>query len=168
MDLFYKINPNISISKSTFYPSSNIKILPKIISDYLLMNNFAFSSTIYKITKNHITIQESTSSFSNSILCLNKINTSTALEDIEEAFIHRDIPIKILKKRESRRLVNDISDFLLVSSSYRTQLLKGGLVIKNQKKAVRDYINQYKLVYKCFTCNKIGHLTRNCKLKSKL
>ena len=30
-----------------------------------------------------------------------------------------------------------------------------------------DYINQYKLVCKCFTCNKIGHLTKNCELKSK-
>ena len=28
-DLFYEINPDISISKSTFYASGNIKILPK-------------------------------------------------------------------------------------------------------------------------------------------
>ena len=55
-DLFCKINLNISISKSTFYPSSNIKILAKTITDYLLMNNFVFRNTIYKITKNHGTI----------------------------------------------------------------------------------------------------------------
>ena len=45
----------MSISKSTFYPSGNIKILPKATSDYLLMNNFDFSNTIDKITNKHIT-----------------------------------------------------------------------------------------------------------------
>ena len=65
-------------------------------SDYLLMNSFSFSNTIYRITKNHITIKESTNSFSNSILDLNKINISTTLENNKEAFIHRDIPIKNL------------------------------------------------------------------------
>ena len=64
-DLFYEINPDLSISKSTLYPSGNIKILPKATSDYLLMKNFAFSSTIYRITKQHMTIGESTHSFSN-------------------------------------------------------------------------------------------------------
>ena len=111
-DLFQEINLNTSILKSTFYPSGNINILPKATSDYLLTNNFAFNSTIYKITKKHITIQESTHSFSNSILCLNKISTSTALEDIEEPFIYRDIPMKNLReKRESQWLADGISDF---------------------------------------------------------
>ena len=33
---------------------------------------------------------------------------------------------------------------------------------------MRDYINQDRLIYKCLTCNKIGHLTKNCKVKAKL
>ena len=33
---------------------------------------------------------------------------------------------------------------------------------------MRDYINREKLIYKCYTCNKIGRLTKNCKLKDKL
>ena len=32
-DLFYEINPDISISRTTFYPSGNIKILPKTTFD---------------------------------------------------------------------------------------------------------------------------------------
>ena len=32
LDLFYKINSDLSTSKSTFYPSANIKILPKTTS----------------------------------------------------------------------------------------------------------------------------------------
>ena len=46
-------------------------------------------------------------------------------------------------------------------------MLKNGLSINNQNKAVRDYINRDKLIYKCYTCNKIGHLTKNYKLKDK-
>ena len=65
------------------------------------MNNFVFRNTIYKITKNHGTIYKSTHPFSDSVLCLNKINILTALEDIEGAFIHRDIPAKNLKKTRS-------------------------------------------------------------------
>ena len=52
-DLFYEINPDISISKSTFYASGNIKILPKSLSDYFLIYYY---NAIYRITKNHITI----------------------------------------------------------------------------------------------------------------
>ena len=96
-DFFYEVNPNISILKSTFYSSGNIKILSKTTSDYLLINDYHFSNALYRLTKKHITIEESTNSFSNSTLCLNKINVSTTLDDIEEAFIYRDIPIKNLK-----------------------------------------------------------------------
>ena len=32
LDLFYKINSDLSNSKSTFHPSANIKILPKTTS----------------------------------------------------------------------------------------------------------------------------------------
>ena len=40
--------------------------------------------------------------------------------------------------------------------------------INNRKKAVKDYINRDKLIYKRYTYNKIGHLTKNCKLKDRL
>ena len=43
-------------------------------------------------------MEESTYSFSNSTLCVNKVNTAITLEDIEEAFIYKDIPIKNLKR----------------------------------------------------------------------
>ena len=53
-NLLYEINLDISISKSTFYPSGNIKILPKPTSDYLLMNNLSFSnSSFYNNQKTH-------------------------------------------------------------------------------------------------------------------
>ena len=102
-DLFCEINPNVKILKSTFYTAGNIKILPKTISDYLLINDYAFSNGLYRLTKKHITIEESTNTFSNSTLCLNKRNTTTTLEDMEEAFIYRDIPIKNL--RRSKKLM---------------------------------------------------------------
>ena len=58
--------------------------------------------------------------------------------------------------------------FSLVNNSDRSELLKGCLVINNKRKAVRDYINRERLIYKCYTCNKTGYLTKNCKLKAKL
>ena len=58
--------------------------------------------------------------------------------------------------------------FELVNNSNRSEFLKGGLSINNQKKAVRDYINRDKLICKCFTCNKIGRPTKSYKLKDKL
>ena len=38
--------------------------------------------------------------------------------------------------------------FNLVNNSDRPELLKGGILVNNQKKAVRDYINREKLIYK--------------------
>ena len=62
------------------------------------------------MTNNHITIEESAKPFFNSTLCINKVNISTTLEDIEEAFIYRDIPIKNLKKmHESWWVIDDFS-----------------------------------------------------------
>ena len=168
-DFFYEINPDIKILKSTCYSSGNIKILPKTTTDYLLINDFAFSSAIYRLTKKHVSIEESTSSFSNSTLCLNKINVTTTLEDVEDAFIYRDIPIKNLKScTKADGSAMTLVTFSLVNSSDMPELLKNGLVINNQKRAVRDYINRERLIYKCYTCNKISHLTKNCKQKAKL
>ena len=72
-DLFHEINPNIKFSKSTFYSSGNIKLPPKTTKDYQLVNHYAFSSAIYRLTNNHITIEESTNNFHNSPLCINKL-----------------------------------------------------------------------------------------------
>ena len=92
-DLFYEINPVIKLLKFTFYSFGNTKILPKTTSDYLLINDYTF-----RLTKKHIFIEKSTNNFSNSTLCLNKISTTTTLENIEEAFIYRNITIKNLKR----------------------------------------------------------------------
>ena len=146
-----------------------MKLLPKTIRDYQLILNYAFSSAIYRITKNNITVEESTNSSSVSTLCINKVNTSTTLEDIEEAFIYKDIPIKNLKRcTRADGTAMTLVMFDLLSLEDKSELLKNGILINNQVKAVRDYINREKLIYKCFTCNKIGYLTKNCKLKDKL
>ena len=97
-DLSNEINLDIKILKTTFCSSGNIKILPKSISEYRLIIDYASSSAFYWLIKNHITEEESTNTFSNSTLRINKVNTTTTLEDIEEAFIYRDIPIKNLKR----------------------------------------------------------------------
>ena len=168
-DLFYEINPDIKILKSTFYYSGNIKILPKTTNVFLLIKHFAFSSAIYRLTKRHVSIEESTSYFSNSSLCLNKINTTITLEDIEDAFIYKDIPINNLKRcTKADGSAMTLVTFSLVNSSDRRELLKNGLVTNNQRKAVRDYINQERLIYKCYTYNKIDHLTKNCKQKARM
>ena len=169
MEFFYEINPDIRILKSTFYSSGNIKILPKTISDYRLIINYAFSSAFYRLTKKHIIVEESTNTFSNSTHCINKVNTKTTLEDIEEAFIYRDIPIKNLKRcTRADGTALTLIMFEYVKNADRSAMLKNWLSINNQNKAVRDYINRDKLIYKCYTCNKIGHLTKNYKLKVKL
>ena len=110
-------------------------------------------------------MEESIISFSNSTLCINKVNTGITLEDIEEAFIYRDIPIKNLKRcTRADGTAMTLIIFELVSLEDKSKLLKNRISINNQNKAVRDCINREKLIYKCFTCNKIGHLTKNCKL----
>ena len=114
-------------------------------------------------------MEESTNSFSSSTLCINKVNTTITLEDIEEAFIYKDIPIKNLKRcTRADGTAMTLAMFELASLEDKSKLLKNGISINNQNKAVRDHINRKKLIYKCFTCNKIGHLTKNCKLKDKL
>ena len=84
-DLLNEVNPSIKFSKSTFYSSGNIKLLPK--TTRLSINDYAFSSAIYRLINKHITIEESTNNFHNSTLCINKVNIATTLEDIEQAFI---------------------------------------------------------------------------------
>ena len=92
-DLFKEINPDFTILESTFYPSGNIKFLPKTTNGYLLINNYTFSNMLYRPSKNHMSIKESTNLSSNSTLCLNEISISTILEEVEEAFIDQDITI---------------------------------------------------------------------------
>ena len=85
------------------------------------------------------------------------------MEDIEEAFIYKDIPTKNLKGNvRADGTPTTLVTFSVVNSSDRTELLKSGLVVNN-KKAVIVYINRDKLVDKFFTCNNISHLTKNCK-----
>ena len=55
------------------------------------------------------------------MICLNKTNISTTLEDIEEVLIYNDIPIKNIKqniKADSTRMT--LVNFSLVNSSGRT------------------------------------------------
>ena len=63
-------------------------------------------------------MEESTNSFSNSTLCINKVNTAITLVDIEEAFIYRDIPIKNLK-RCTRADGTAMTDYVRISKSRR-------------------------------------------------
>ena len=126
-DLFNEINPDIKFSKTTFCSSGNIKLLPKTTKDHQLINDYAFSSAIYRVTYKHITIEESTNTFLNSALCINKVNISTTLEDIKEAFIYRDIPIKNLKRcRKADGSSMTLITFNSVNNSDRPEVLKGG------------------------------------------
>ena len=116
------------------------KILPKTTSDYLLMNNFAFSNAFYGITKEHITIKKSTHSFSNSILCLNEINTSTSLEDIEENLLTETSQLKTEKKpAKANGLPITLMTFSLVCRSDRTELLKSR--VAKQQENISKLIN---------------------------
>ena len=63
---FYEINRDIKLSKTTFYSSANIKILPKTTNEYRLINHYPFSSPIYRLTNKHITVEESSNTFHNS------------------------------------------------------------------------------------------------------
>ena len=87
-DLFFEINLDTKILKSMFYFSGNIKIIPKTTSDCILTNDYTFSNAIYKLTKKHITVEESTNTFANSTLCFNKINITTILEDIVKRHLY--------------------------------------------------------------------------------
>ena len=61
------------------------------------------------------------------------MNTSTTLEDIEQAFIYRDLPIKNLKRNvKAHASPITLVTFLLVSGSDKTEILKTGLVVKNE------------------------------------
>ena len=94
------------------------------------------------MTKNHITVEESTNNFSNSTFCVNKVSTAITLEDIEEAFIYRDIPIKNLKRcTRADGTAMTLIMFDLVNIGDRPKLLKNGVSIDNQNKAARNYIN---------------------------
>ena len=116
-----------------FYFSGNIKIIPKTISDYLLINDYAFSNPIYRLTKKHITVEESTNTFTNSTLCLNKINIATPLENFEEVFIYRDRPIKSLKRcTKADGSAITLATFSLINNSDRSDLVKSGLVINSE------------------------------------
>ena len=137
-DLFYEINPNIRFSKSTFYSLGNIKLLSKSTKHYQLINHYAFSSAIYRLTNEHITIEESTNNFHNSTLCISKVSITTTLEDIEEAFIFRDIPVKNLRRcTKTDGYSMTLITFNLVNKSDRPDLLKGRISINNKKSGKR-------------------------------
>ena len=87
-------------------------------------------------------MEESTNTFCNSTLCIHKINTTKTLEDIEEAFIYENIPLKNLKRcTRADGAAMTLVTFNLVSLEDKSKLLKNGILINNQNKAVTDYIN---------------------------
>ena len=117
-----------------------------------LLNNFTWSIFEYFVpfieSLKTTAIKESTISknFSNSKLCINKTNKSTNLENTEEAFIDRDIPSKNLKRNvKIDGSPMTLVTFSLVSNSDRNEILRSGLVINNQKRAVTDCVNKDKL-----------------------
>lgn len=90
------MNPDISNSKTTFYPSDYVSISP-------FANIYAFSNAIYRIAKNQphhsqrIYFIFSKYHFLYKNYGINKVNISTNLADIEETFIQLEFPIKYLK-----------------------------------------------------------------------
>ena len=118
-------------SKTTFYSSGNIKLLPKTTNDYQLINDYAFSSATWRLTNKHITVEESTNTFHNSTLWINKVSITTTSEDIEEAFIYRDVPIKNLKRcTKADGSAMTLITLNLVNNSDRPQIEL--LIINNQ------------------------------------
>ena len=118
-------------SKTTFYSSGNIKLLPKTTNDYQLINDYAFSSATWRLTNKHITVEESTNTFHNSTLWINKVSITTTSEDIEEAFIYRDVPIKNLKRcTKADGSAMTLITLNLVNNSDRPQIVL--LIINNQ------------------------------------
>ena len=116
-------------SKTTFYSSGNIKLLPKTTNDYQLINDYAFSSATCRLTNKHITVEESTNTFHNSTLRINKVSITTTSENIEEAFIYRDVPIKNLKRcTKADGSAMTLITLNLVNNSDRPELL----IINNQ------------------------------------
>ena len=88
-------------------------MLPKTPKDYQLINHYAFSSAIYRLTNKHITIEESTNNFHNSTLCINKVS------------------LKRCTKADGSSMT--LIRFNLVNNSDRPELLKGGGSINNKK-----------------------------------
>ena len=87
-------------------------------------------------------MEESTNIFSSGELCINKVNTAITLEDTEETFIYKDIPIKNLKRcTRADDTAMTLVMFKLLSLEDKSKLLKNEISINNQSKAVKDHIN---------------------------
>ena len=106
----------------------SIKILPKTTSDYLLINDYIFSNSLYRL-KNILILKNPPTLFRTLHF------VTTTLEDIEEAFIYRDIPIRNLKrctKADGKAMT--LVTFSLVDNSDRSKLLKGCVNNKQPEK----------------------------------
>ena len=73
-------------------------------------------------------MEESTNTFHNSTLDINKVSITTALEDIEEAIIYSDAQVKNLKRcTKAEWPTMTLLTFNLVNNSDRPELLKGNI-----------------------------------------
>ena len=73
-------------------------------------------------------MEESTDTFHNSTLGINKVSITTTLEDIEEAIIYRDVQVKNLKRcTKADWPTMTLLTFNLVNNSDRPELLKGNI-----------------------------------------
>ena len=73
-------------------------------------------------------MEESTNTFHNSTLDINKVSITTALEDIEEAIIYSDVQVKNLKRcTKAEWPTMTLLTFNLVNNSDRPELLKGNI-----------------------------------------